>query len=57
MALWPDRSDYRINLSVALLNGGQIEAAANECRKLLAANPDDSRAILLLAEIVEVTGQ
>jgi len=57
VALWPDRSDYRINLSVALLNGGQIEAAANECRKLLAANPDDSRAILLLAEIVEVTGQ
>ncbi len=51
LAIRPDSSDARYNFALALKAAGYVPDAANELKKLLAANPDDVRAHLALGNL------
>ena len=51
LAIQPDSVDARYNFSLALKASGYATAAANELKKILASNPDESRAQLALGDI------
>ena len=51
LAIQPDSVDARYNFALALKAGGYPLDAANELKKILAANPSETRAHLALANI------
>ncbi len=51
LALQPGSVDARYNFALALKAAGYVPDAANELKKILAANPDEVRAHLALANI------
>ena len=51
LALQPDSMDARYNFSLALKAAGYAPDAANELKKILAANPGEVRAHLALANL------
>jgi len=55
LALQPDSADARYNFALALKAAGYAPDAANELRKVLAANPGEVRAHLALANLCAQT--
>jgi tetratricopeptide (TPR) repeat protein len=51
LAIQPDSVDARYNFALALMASGYVRDAADELRKILAANPNDVRAHLALANL------
>lgn len=51
LAIQPDSADTRYNFALALKASGFVPDAANELKKILAANPGETRAHLALANI------
>jgi tetratricopeptide (TPR) repeat protein len=51
LAIQPDSTDTRYNFALALKAAGFVPDAANELKKILAANPGETRAHLALANI------
>ena len=51
LAIQPDSVDARYNFALALKASGYVTDAANEFKKILAANPDDARSHLALANL------
>ena len=51
LALAPESVDARYNFALALKAEGYVPDAANELKKILAANPDETRAHLALANL------
>ena len=51
LAIQPDSVDARYNFALALKASGYVTDAADEFKKILAANPDDARSHLALANL------
>jgi len=51
LAIQPDSVDARYNFALALKASGYVTDAAGEFKKILAANPDDARSHLALANL------
>ena len=53
---FPDRSDFRTNLTVALFNLGDSEGALVQCRQLLKHTSEKSRAYTLMGRVYQDIG-